>query len=238
MFHEIIKHTRKIKEKLEEPGHSSSERWKEIITELLIIIFAVSLTTWFHDLNEHRSQQKEVKEFLVDLKDDLSKDKKGLEGQKVAIYQLIDKFKFARNLDKKRIDSLDKLNPKYKLTSDFRLFFGEENSGNYESFESSGKTVFIENKKLKKIILSYYNHQIPAGEKTGEIFMTGFTKISDFIIKRIVVEKNNNVALSDTNFQTDLEIGIVHAEENIRIGDLSIKKIQEIIAEIDRELAE
>lgn len=38
MFHEIIKHTRKIKDKLEEKKESSSERWKEIITELLIII--------------------------------------------------------------------------------------------------------------------------------------------------------------------------------------------------------
>ena len=163
---------------------------------------------------------------------------RSLEGQKEAIYQLIDKFRFARSLDKKRIDSLDKLNPKYKLTDDFRLFFGEENSGNYESFESSGKTVFIENKKLKKMILSYYKHQIPAGEKTGETFMNGFTKISDFIIKKIVVEKSNNIAISDTNFQTDLEIRIVHAEENIRIGDISIKKIQEIITEIDQELAE
>lgn len=238
MFHEIINHTRKIKEKLEDPKHSSSERWKEIITELLIIVFAVSLTTWFHDLNEHRSQQKEVKEFLVDLKDDLSKDKKGLESQKETIYQLIDKLQFARNLDKKRIDSLDKLNPKYKLTSDFRLFFGEENSGNYESFESSGKTVFIENKKLKKLILSYYKHQIPAAEKTGETFMMDFTKISDFIIKRVVVEKSNSAAFADANFQTDLEISIIHAKENIRIGDISIKKIQEIMTEIDRELEE
>ncbi len=238
MFHEIINHTRKIKEKLEDPKHSSSERWKEIITELLIIVFAVSLTTWFHDLNEHRSQQKEVKEFLVDLKDDLSKDKKGLEIQKETVYQLINKFQFARNLDKKRIDSLDKLNPKYRLTSDFRLFFGEENSGNYESFESSGKTVFIENKKLKKLILSYYKHQIPAAEKTGETFMMGFTKISDFIIKRVIVEKSNNAAFADANFQTDLEISIIHAKENIRIGDISIKKIQEIITEIDHELEE
>lgn len=236
MFHEIITHTRKIKDKLEGSKHSSSDRWKEIITELLIIVFAVSLTAWFHDINEHRSHQKEVKEFLVDLKDDLSKDKKGLENQKVAIYQLIDRLKFARNLDKNRIDSLDKLNPQYQLMGDFRLFFGEENSGNYESFESSGKTVFIENKKLKKLILSYYNHQIPAFEKTGETFMDGFTKVGDFIIKRIVVEKGKNAVFSDSNFQTDLEISIIHAKENIRIGDVGITKIQEIITEIDQEL--
>jgi hypothetical protein len=236
MFHEIITHTRKIKEKLEEPKKKSSERWKEIITELLIIVFAVSLTTWFHDLNEHRSQQKEVKEFLVDLKDDLNKDIRGLESQKVAIFQLIEKFKFARNLNKNRIDSLDKLNSNYQPKTDFRLFFGEENNGNYESFESSGKTVFIENKKLKKLILSYYKHHIPATEKTGETFIASYSKIGDFITKNIVVGKNKNSVFLNSDFQTELEINIKHANENIRIGDVGVKKIQEIIIEIDKEL--
>ena len=238
MFHEIINHTRKIKDKLEDPKHSSSERWKDIITELLIIVFAVSLTTWFHDLNEHRSQQKEVKEFLIDLKDDLNKDIKGLENQKSEILQLIGRFKFARNLNKKKTDSLNNFNLKYQPVSDFRLFFGEENSGNYESFESSGKTVFIENKKLKKLILSYYKHHIPAAVKTGEVFEETFTKISDFITKKIVVEKAQNDAFLDSNFQTDVEINVIHAQENIRIGDLGIKKIKEIIKEIDKELEE
>lgn len=122
MFHEIIKHTRKIKDKLEEKKESSSERWKEIITELLIIIFAVSLSTWFHDLNEHRSHQKEVNEFLVDLKDDLNKDIVGLEGQNKSIYELLKQFKFARNLNNTSVDSLDKSNAKYPLDTDFRLF--------------------------------------------------------------------------------------------------------------------
>ena len=236
MFHEIIKHSRKIKEKMEEKKQSSSERWKEIITELLIIIFAVSLSTWFHDLNEHRSHQKEVQEFLVDLKDDLNKDIVGLETQNKSIIDLINQFKFARNLNKTSIDSLDKLNAKYPLNTEFRLFFGEENTGNYESFESSGKTVFIENKKLKKLILSYYNHHIPANEKTGETFVATFTKIGDFITKKVVVEKNKNSIFSDSDFQTNLEINILHAKENIRMGDVGIKKIREIIAEINQEL--
>lgn len=236
MFHEIIRHSRKIKDKLEEKKQSSSERWKEIITELLIIIFAVSLTTWFHDLNEHRSHQKEVKEFLVDLKDDLNKDVVGLTSQNEAISELINQFKLVRNLNKTVIDSLDKSNAKYLLNTDFRLFFGEENIGNYESFESSGKIVFVENKKLKKLILSYYNHHIPATEKTGETFIKTFTKIGDFITKNIVVEKNKNGVFLDSDFQTDLEINIIHAKENIRIGDVGIKKIREIIVEIDQEL--
>ncbi len=236
MFHEIIKHSRKIKDKLEEPKTSSSERWKEIITELLIIIFAVSLSTWFHDLNEHRSHQKEVKEFLTDLKDDLNKDIMGLKGQNDATNKLINQFKFTRSLNKSSIDSLDQSKTKFPLNTDFRLFFGEENSGNYESFESSGKTVFIENKKLKKLILSYYKHHIPATEKAGETFMNTFVKVGDFITKNITVGKSRGSVFLDSSFQTDVEISIKHANENIKMGNIGIQKIQEITTEIDQEL--
>lgn len=237
MFHEIIKHSRKIKEKMEDKKESS-ERWKEIITELLIIIFAVSLTTWFHDLNEHRSKQNEVKEFLIDLRDDLKKDIVGLEGQNKSIFELTNQFKFARSLNKNSTDSLDKTNAKYPLNTDFRLFFGEENNGNYEGFESSGKTVHIENKKLKKLILSYYKHHIPATEKIGETFLKTFTKLEDFITKNVVVGKGKNLVFLDSNFQTETEISIKHANEVVKISNTGIKKIKEIIAEIDLELKE
>lgn len=235
MFHEIIKHSRKIKEKMEEKKESS-ERWKEILTEVLIIIFAVSLSTWFHDLGEHRSHQKEVKEFLVDLRDDLNKDLVGLKAQNKAIAELVNQFKFARGLNKTVTDSLDKSKAKYPLNTGFRLFFGEENKGNYESFESGGKTVFIENKKLKRLILSYYNHHIPATQKTGETFADSFTKLGDFITRNVTVGKSGSSAFLDSGFQTDVEISIKHANENTRIANLGILKIQEIIAEINKEL--
>jgi len=90
-------------------------------------------------LNGHRSHQKEVKEFLVDLKDDLNKDIVGLISQNEAIAKSINQFKLVRNLNKTIVDSLDKSNTKYLLINDFRLFFGEENTRNYENFELSGK---------------------------------------------------------------------------------------------------
>ena len=80
MYHEIIKHTRKIKDKLEDSKNNENEgakssfqeKAKEIITEILIIIFAVSLSTLLHDWSENRTHQNEVKEFLVDIKDDFA----------------------------------------------------------------------------------------------------------------------------------------------------------------------
>lgn len=238
MLHEIIKHTRKIKDTVEEKEKSNSfrEKVQDILIELVIIIFAVSLSTWFHDLGEQRLHKKEVKSFLIDLKVDLKNDIVGLENQKLLLLKQIENFKFARNLNGKRIDSLNRTNSTYRINTDLRLFFGEENSGNYESFESGGKTAFIENKKLKILILSYYKQHITAAQKMGEIFIVSFTKITDFITKNIVVERKKNIALLNSSFQTEVEISIKHAKENIRIGDIGIKKIREIMKEIDREL--
>ena len=66
--------------------------------------------------------------------------------------------------------------------------------------------------------------------------MITFTKLADFITQNTVVGKNKSAIFLDTTFQTDTEISIKHANENIRIGNVGIKKIKEIIVEIDKEL--
>jgi hypothetical protein len=40
----------------------------------MIIIFAVTISIWFHNLSEHKHQQEEVKQFLEGLKSDLTRD--------------------------------------------------------------------------------------------------------------------------------------------------------------------
>ena len=244
MYHEIIKHTRKIKDKLEDSKNNENEgakssfqeKAKEIITEILIIIFAVSLSTLLHDWSENRTHQNEVKEFLVDIKDDLTKDIKGLKLQQNALSTTIKNYSFIRNLNTNRVDSLLKVTPDFQLNTNVRLFFGEENNGNYEGFESSGKTGYMEDKKLKKLILSYYKQHIPAAEKTGSAFNDNLEKIEQFITKNIKVEKKSTNILMDSSFQTDLEVGIKSAKENIKVGNEGIVLAEKIIAEINQIL--
>ena len=51
--------------------HSIWHKISEFLIEMCIIVFAVTISIWFHNLSEHRHQQEEVKQFLEGLKADL-----------------------------------------------------------------------------------------------------------------------------------------------------------------------
>ena len=60
MQDEILKHTKKIYNEIKSQKHSFGEKAKEIIIEILIIVFAVTLSIWLHSWSEERHQQKEA----------------------------------------------------------------------------------------------------------------------------------------------------------------------------------
>ena len=74
MQDELTKHGLKLYKTMADRKHSYGEKFKEILIEIGIIVFAVSLSIWFHNWSEHHHEQKEVKEFLLGLRHDLSDD--------------------------------------------------------------------------------------------------------------------------------------------------------------------
>src|SRR4051812_34516056 len=71
---EVIKHTKKIYKVWNSKEHSFWQKLKEFLLEVFIIVFAVSLSIWFHNRSEHANQQEDVKQFLLGLKSDLKSD--------------------------------------------------------------------------------------------------------------------------------------------------------------------
>ncbi|MEO6547678.1 MAG: hypothetical protein ABIN94_06745 [Ferruginibacter sp.] len=71
---EVIKHTKKIFSVWRSKDHGWWHKAKEFIIEIAIIVFAISLSGWFHNRSEHQHQQQDVKEFLSGLKKDLTSD--------------------------------------------------------------------------------------------------------------------------------------------------------------------
>ena len=57
MEEEVTKHTKKIYKALRIPGHSLSEKIKEISIEIFIIVFAVTLSISLHGWSDHRREQ-------------------------------------------------------------------------------------------------------------------------------------------------------------------------------------
>jgi len=76
------------------------EKVKDILIEICIIVFAVSLSIWLHSWSEHRHEQKEVSEFLDGLKGDLNKDIILLEKNKNIIARLDSNYHFLMSLRK------------------------------------------------------------------------------------------------------------------------------------------
>lgn len=160
MEEELAKHTKKIYHTMKTPGHSFWEKGKEVAIEIFIIVFAVTLSIWFHNWSDHRHEEKETTEFLQGLKDDLSKDIQLLEENKQTIIGVDSNFMFLQTLYKsKSIDTAsDRLIAHYL---NFSLIGTHPHVGRYEGFKSSGKIGTIENDSLKQKILVYYQQTLP-----------------------------------------------------------------------------
>lgn len=82
MQEEITKHSEKIYKTVKNKEHTLGEKVKEIIIEIFIIVFAVTLSIGLHSWSEHKHQQEEVSVFLNNLKNDLKDDVKSLNIEK------------------------------------------------------------------------------------------------------------------------------------------------------------
>ena len=69
--HEIIKHTKKVYTIFKSSDMGLKSKIIDILTEVLIIVFAVSVSIWLSNWSETRHERQEEKEFLLGYKKDL-----------------------------------------------------------------------------------------------------------------------------------------------------------------------
>jgi hypothetical protein len=231
MQDEVAKHIKKIYSTMKESKFSFGEKLKETAIEIFIIVFAIMLSISLHDWSEHRHQQKEVKEFLVDLKDDLNKDIEAMTNLKGKYDRAIKEYTYLEKLKALQIDSIKSKKGGLDLHLDYIIL--EYNDGNYEGFKSSGKMGFIENKKLKKLTLKYYERSMPSLKNSGKYFETTVIELGNLVRG----QKDENMFL-DPKIKLTLNAAVDFARIETRDYTLNIKKAQEIISEIDSEIKE
>src|SRR5690242_16282248 len=91
---EVIKHTKKAYTVLSHKEHSVFYKIKEFIMEIFIIVFAITISIWFHNRSEHSHQQQDVKEFLLGLKADLQNDIKEMKADSLTFVHTDAAFKY------------------------------------------------------------------------------------------------------------------------------------------------
>ena len=233
MQEEVQKHTQKIYKAVKNSEHTLGHKVKEIIVEICIIVFAVTLSIWLHGWSEHKHQQEEVSVFLVNLKNDLKDDIKKLDNGKKE-YQ-------KSNIDYEKILALTPLQLdsiyKSKDVVHFPVFSHGNimNVGNFEGFKSSGKIGYIEDEKLKQKILSYYQISVPAVNEVDKIYDNFLFRCFDKMIEN--ADKSEEELYSDPKFKKTIEFLVRLGKNNIRVYDENTKPLAiELIKEIDKEL--
>lgn len=160
MQDEVTKHAKKMYKTVKDPKHTFGEKVKDIIVEICIIVFAVTLSIGLHSWSEHRQEQKEAAEFLKGLKGDLYKDIRLLEANKNSIATVNSNFKQLLSLKNNQKTDAQKDSVIYGHL-EFSTPVSHLNIGRYDGFKSSGKIGTIEDDSLKENILVFYQQTLP-----------------------------------------------------------------------------
>ncbi|MDW8849401.1 DUF6090 family protein [Flavobacterium sp. MMLR14_040] len=233
MQEEITKHSEKIYKTVKNSKHTLGEKVKEIIIEICIIVFAVTLSIGLHGWSEHRHQQEEVSVFLANLKNDLKNDIKNIDDEKKAYQKSNMSYEKILALTPLQLDSIYKS----KNIVDFPVHSHGHtmNIGNYEGFKSSGKIGYIEDEKLKQKMLSYYQIFVPAQDEVDKMYNDFLFKCFDKMIEN--ADKPEEKLYSDPKFKKTLEFLVRLGKNNIRVYNENTKPLAvELIKDIEKEL--
>lgn len=242
MQDEIKKHSKKAIEVMKNSDHSFVDKIKEIGIEISVIIFAVSFSIWLHTWNEHRHQQEEVKDFLVDLKEDLKSDIENQIAIKNVYLKTVENFNYIINLTEEEYDSLRgakdstlfRADLSNKMSSFPNAWF-KSSSGNYEGFKSSGKIGYIENKKLKKLILEYYEKEVQ-GTAMQDDYIRGMTLKTGELLSDI--DGNGKKIVFNKKLRQYLETISMMSSASLSNYDNISKSAKDILDVIDKQTIE
>ncbi len=151
---EVINHLKKATQNLQNPEQSFWHKAKELAREVLIIVFAVSLSIWLHSWSEERHEQAEARHFLSELRQDLKYDLEEYEQSRedyATKARVFSEIAFP-DPDPAAVDHL------YKVIHDFDQPM--PSLGRYESFKYSGKIGFIHRPGLAGNIIRLFEEDV------------------------------------------------------------------------------
>lgn len=229
---EVVKHARKAYGAFS-GNKPILKKFAEFFIEIVIIIFAVSITIWLHTINEHRHQQEEVESFLIGLRSDLINDLAEMELDRSAYKYQMAAFQCFLAKDPEA-DSLSKY-----TNALFNKIELVQNNGRFEGFKSSGKIGNIEDLKLQEDILDLYTELIPSLLNTTELYNLQKDRLILFIEQNARIdEKQNILVLSEVRKASQAKIiaGPMREFPNqvIQRYDACIARIKTIVNAVDR----
>lgn len=157
---EVIKHVKKAY-KIWRPGQGKFwPKFKEFLLEIIIIVFAVTLSIGLHDRSEKKHIDKDTKDFLLGMQLDFERDIKEMQEDIESFELQRSAFIYLRGLKQNHLPEKDSIDKYYTwIVNTTELI---PNNGRFEGFKSAGKIATISNKELQNSILDLYQEDIPS----------------------------------------------------------------------------
>jgi hypothetical protein len=237
MEHEIIGHTKKAYKVMKNPKMPFSEKAKEILIEVLIIVFAVSFAAFIERTREHYKEKAEAKEFIIGLKGDIKDEISLLQGSAKSMDTLRKNYGMIFKLKNSEVDSIQKKH----ITGIFNIavFNSKVVNGRYEGFKSSGKIQTIENDSLRNDILEYYQQDIPLIDFAESALNQNQNRLEEMLINGSNEMGNDPTGvirmLTSAKGKLILEFSIGYSNQVSGKYNEVIKQAKKIEKEIDEE---
>lgn len=235
----IIKHTKAIIGLSKDHDRKWGGRLKEVVTEILIIVFAVSISIWFHNWAESWKDRREEREFYTGLKKDLLADVNEMTTNDLRSYT-----KFLRG-----VNYFEKVGSGAPLDNDSlanynTIFFSNVSisprSSRFDALRGSGRLDIIRNKELLIDITDLYTKVFPRINMTNDFFNSIRNKeFFPFIASHLQLDARGNGTNWEELLRTSqmrILLNLCEGATNIDDYTKGIGKCNAIIRQIDEEL--
>lgn len=236
---EVIKHVKHAVE-VARSKRPWMHKLQEILLEIVIIVFAVSLSIWLHNWSEGRKDRDEEREFLVGLKQDLQADSTEMASDRAAYQHLLKGVGYYQRVGGGELVNSDSLKSyQFILFSSAQI---DPRVSRFEALRGSGRLGIVRDKELLVHITDLYTKDFPQIRRVND-YINGLRadKLLPWFAAHAVLDTSGRkvtnmeaiLRLPETRFL----IGTLQSGfENIAAYDRGIEKIQLIIREVDTTL--
>ncbi len=233
----MIKHSRKVLGIVKARDGGFSHKLWEIFVEILIIVFAISLSLFLERWRQRAEDRELEKKFLEGLQVDLRAD---LEELKPASARWASMKNAANYFLKPEIDWNSDSTTFYSRGQLFHNVYFFPNTNRYESLKSAGKLGVIENEELQNDIIDLYQTRIPDLEQQIGFFNAFMnSQVKDYFIHKLNWDSKNQ-PLIDRSFLSSAEMKSILVLYPADLSDLQkrsdsvISKSEKILREIEQ----
>lgn len=236
--HDIIKQSSRIAGIVDERNKKIKHKLGEILLEIIIIVFAISLSLFFERWRQNVEDRDLERTFLQGLKADLGNDVNQLEAASA-------KWVSMENATHYFIKPENQIN----WNPDSVRFWGDQcfhnvyffpSTNRYEALKSTGKINVIEDKTLQNDIVDLYQTKLPDLEQQLNFFNTFVnSQVLAYLVNNLKRDENND-AILDKSFFADQRMrnlfSFYNIDDILKRSDSTLAKSREILREIDQAL--